>query len=62
MNITIEINCDNAAFEDDAGREVARILADLASKLPRLRNPAKWDGLTLCDINGNTVGKVTVEE
>lgn len=60
MQITITINTDNAAFEDNTETKVARILADFARKLA--------DGLTnigittrLLDINGNTVGAVEIK-
>jgi hypothetical protein len=48
----IEINTDNAAFEDNEGEEVARILRRLANEIE--------SGLTdvnLRDINGNLVGE-----
>jgi hypothetical protein len=52
MNFTLTIDCNNAAFEEDAAAEVARILRTLASKLE--------NGQTyfpnVFDINGNTVG------
>ncbi len=54
--ITITIRTDNAAFEDDAAGEVARILRDLAQVFEQRR-----DGFPLprglYDLNGNTVGK-----
>jgi len=59
MTILIEICCDNAAFENEPGREIARILCRLAYDFGR------WDGAVypevpqLRDINGNAVGKVT---
>ncbi len=61
MQITITINTDNAAFEDNAETEVARTLANSARNLA--------DGLTtiilgatkLRDINGNTVGAVEIK-
>ena len=49
---TIIIDTDNAAFEGNAGAEVARILRVLAEKVD--------DGLnnvSLYDINGNKVGR-----
>ena len=51
MNITIQINTDNAAFED--GGEVARILSIVAEKIE--------DGICqfpIHDLNGNKVGQV----
>ena len=60
MNITITINTDNAAFEYQAGLEVARILRDLA------RQVQNWPGrnkfrLSCMDINGNKVGSLEVK-
>lgn len=57
MKVLIEITCDNAAFEYQPEREVARILRDLAYRL--------WEsqGLkerVLVDENGNRVGKMEV--
>lgn len=62
MNIAIEINTDNAAFEDGfAGTETARILHDIA------RTFENWPGsnsfsVGVRDINGNKVGMVSVIE
>ena len=54
MKATIEINMDNAAFDDrHSGRsEVARILRRLADDVLR-RSCAD---MTIRDINGNSVG------
>jgi hypothetical protein len=62
MEITIIINTDNAAFEDEnEGAEVARILRRLAREI--------YGGVNLVpgcdplrDINGNQCGKVVVKE
>lgn len=56
MDITIKINCDNAAFEDGQPREeVARILEELAGKL---RGSAGLSfAIPLKDSNGNKVGE-----
>ena len=61
MKIRIEINCDNAAFEDDMFGEVNRILGE---KLPGLSSEIAepGDSYPLMDINGNKVGTLTVEE
>ncbi len=58
MKITIDINMDNAAFEE-SGAEVARILRKLAE---RLYDPQVGEGGKLQDINGNTVGQWEVIE
>jgi hypothetical protein len=65
MNINITINCDNDAFAGRCGYEAGRILHDLAVSLKGESArviPAVFDGIKLFDINGNTVGRVTVEE
>lgn len=56
MEVAIFIDCDNAAFEDEPEREVARILRELAAKLDageRFDQP-------LYDSNGNHVGECGV--
>ena len=52
--ITIKIETDNAAFTDDAGQEVARILRDIADDYAS-NGYAKE---TYNDINGNKVATV----
>ena len=49
---TIDSSTGNAAFDDDAGAEVARILRDVATALERGTRSAP-----LHDINGNRVGR-----
>lgn len=60
MKLTITINLENAAFEDNEGTECARILTDLASRIDDMTN---LDGASenLRDINGNNVGKAVVK-
>ena len=58
--ITIEINTDNAAFEDlhsEVHSEVARILDNLALQMVERHALPKY----LYDINGNRCGKVSQE-
>lgn len=58
MRLIIEIEMDNAAFEDDPGAEVVRILRTVPQKVDwRGANSAK-----LRDSNGNTVGFARVED
>ncbi|UUZ75470.1 hypothetical protein LP414_27530 [Polaromonas sp. P1(28)-13] len=57
MDVTITIQCDNAAFDPDPEAELARILKELSEKL--LHNDIRTVG-RLIDINGNPVGKVVV--
>lgn len=59
MDVTITINCDNAAFaEGNAAEEVGRILRQASQKL--LSNGRICD-FPLFDINGNKVGTLEVE-
>lgn len=66
MDITITINTDNAAFSDDARAEVARILHELAYRVDGIHKPVIYcdpgDSDDVRDINGNTIGKVTITE
>ena len=60
MDITIKINCDNAAFEDSLSAEVSRILCELASDVAMvdLNEPFdRWRPIRDC--NGNKVGDFT---
>lgn len=58
MRFRIEMECDNAAFDDDPTPEVGRILTSLAAKIEGV----EWDDLIMLrDINGNTVGKAWFE-
>ncbi len=52
MRFEIYINSDNAAFADDPGPELARILRKEADKLEDWCECSE----TLYDINGNAVG------
>ncbi len=61
MKLKLEIVADNAAFEEALGFELARILREAANRLEL----AVWDvpgpiGMVLRDVNGNTVGQLTV--
>lgn len=65
MRVTITVECDNEAFIPAPKRELARILRDLTARLGPHAGPQNglvdFDELKLHDINGNTVGKVTVQ-
>lgn len=55
----------NAAFEEDAGAELKRIFAELADKLNKegaSRENFAGEEYRLRDINGNTVGKLEVQQ
>lgn len=54
MTFTLEIDCDNAAF-DRCQDEVIRILVTAAGNIPR--QPAPGDSGRCRDINGNSVGR-----
>lgn len=57
---TIQIETDNAAFEDDnLCPEIGRILNHVAKKLSYYDEP---DDMKLYDVNGNRVGWVKWEE
>ena len=61
MKFTLSIDCDNAAFDEDGGSEVARILREAARWIG---GGALRDGASSClrDINGNEVGQWVTEE
>lgn len=58
MNVTVTIDTDNAAFADDAGWEVARILRELADRLAV--DIHQCHAGPIRDVNGNTCGTWTV--
>ena len=63
MTITIEIKCDNAAFDEEnggPGPEVGRLLRKVAA-LCEADDFDTVDGKRLMDVNGNHVGNVTVD-
>ena len=74
MNIRIEINTDNAAFDDWHGGELRNILAGIADGIEagryRFERPAGQvctdneafgeNGARLLDSNGNTCGRIKV--
>lgn len=55
--ITITIDTDNAAFGDGEDPQVDTLSREV---LRILNNADFYDGCTLYDINGNSVGKVVV--
>ena len=59
MKVTIEINCDNDAFQPYEAHETARILERLAERMRELHDV---DVTLPFDENGNRVGAVTVTE
>lgn len=65
MNATITIEMDNAAFTENPGFELARILHNLAENVGDwLYNTSVFlDGFVfpIYDRNGNKVGKIAIE-
>lgn len=61
--VTITINTDNAAFEDDPWGEVASILEKQVAR--DMRNEYYYVGCVsagLIDVMGNVCGKVSIQE
>lgn len=56
MRIKIEMNMDNAAFDDDPRGEAARIIKRLAERIEGASDKVFF----LADINGNNVGKAEI--
>lgn len=56
MRINIQLTTDNAAFDDNAGNEVARIIRDLAVRI-EYDGLKEGDEVVLFDLNGNRVGE-----
>ncbi len=63
MNFTLDIDCDNVAFEGEMDRvlEIERILSKLA-KYVRSEGISPGESIRLRDINGNTVGEARLSE
>lgn len=58
---TLTINCDNTAFEDNQGSEIARILCRLAEHVDgRSADVGRGSGAVF-DANGNRVGEWRIE-
>ena len=57
MQLTITINCDNDAFQEDPIHEVSRVLHEYAASCGM---GGKLADRTLMDLNGQPVGEVTV--
>lgn len=58
MRFTLTIDCDNAAFADDPGREVATMLKTAAVRIGSGTDEfAPGADFTVRDGNGNTVGR-----
>jgi len=55
MKIKIEINCDNAAFNDYPEFEISRILQELSRDIQ-----GDFRDRKIVDFNGNVVGKFNI--
>ena len=60
MKVTIKIQCDNAAFEDQVGPELSRILRELAAQVEDWPGASEFK-IGCCDINGNKVGQMVAK-
>jgi hypothetical protein len=58
--LTVEIDLDNAAFDPQFSPEVARILERLAETFRDALDPTGSTSWAVRDINGNTIGQVTI--
>ncbi|MEE9149943.1 MAG: hypothetical protein V3U27_21405 [Candidatus Tectomicrobia bacterium] len=60
--LTIALELDSAAFDPEPGPEVARILGYLADTFrdTLVVTPRGPEPLAVRDINGNTIGQVTI--
>lgn len=56
MKFKVEIECDNAAFDDVGAWELSSVLRELADKVGSAAFPAAGE-FTVRDSNGNKVGK-----
>ena len=63
MKFVLEINCDNAAFDDDVFQELSHILRIELTKMEHWigDNSKEWVS-TLVDHNGNKVGTARLTE
>lgn len=63
MKIKIEFSCVNAAFGDEPHIEIGRILQDLSNRFIHNNMLPIWNresDLRIKDINGNTIGQLTI--
>ncbi|MNK49866.1 hypothetical protein D3C87_687310 [compost metagenome] len=57
---TVNMRCDNAAFDDAPEAEIARILREMADSLESRGASGFFE--TIHDINGNDVGRYALKE
>ena len=60
MKFRLNLNCDNAAFDELPNHEIARILREAADRIEAGDLPAGYTNLH--DINGNAVGAYRMRE
>lgn len=60
MEAKIVVQMDNAAFDGNAGQELARILEELAEELKTYPQVFAGHAWRLKDINGNVVGRFEI--
>jgi hypothetical protein len=56
---TVQIRCNNAAFDPDPAPEVARILREISDKINREGLSGFFE--TIRDVNGNDVGAFAIK-
>lgn len=63
MKITIEISCDDAAFDEEPAQKVARILNKLSLRFDdMLTLTSHGRHLSLFDTNGNNTGSAEISK
>lgn len=56
-SFTLEFETENAAFADNPGYEIARILRKIARRIEFSPQDLAGDVVVIADLNGNTVGQ-----
>lgn len=62
MTFQATIACENAAFDDVPGVEIARILRGLADRVDNLSAENLGTVFRLSDVNGNRVGFAAMQQ
>lgn len=58
----LTIECDNAAFEDDATYEISRILGELAKRIAGSCEGDFFKYRNVTDVNGNVCGTFRLKD
>ena len=61
MRVSINIDCDSAAFDDNPGAELSRILSKCECILKYTNPVTSSKFMNLKDVNGNSVGTLYLE-